>query len=135
MNSSDNQQPRHFSRIPFRADILLEIHLIDAVHTAQLIDISLKGALVKTAQAIPEYIHGRNCSMTLTLGDITHSDCEKITMQGKVAHHEGMLLGIECLHTDIDSMTNLRRLIELNIGDEVLLHQEIGEMLKRVLAE
>ena len=40
-------------------------------------------------------------------------------------HH----LGLFCHHIDIDSITHLRRLIELNLGDETLLQRELAELL------
>lgn len=126
MSTTESKESRHFLRIPFHADVDLHIHLIEEVHTAQLLDISLKGALVKTEKEITSYIDGRNCNMTLLLG----KDDTGITMQGRIAHHEGQLIGLECLHIDLDSITNLRRLIALNTGSEQLLERELGEMLK-----
>ena len=57
-------------------------------------------------------------------------DGEHITMEGKVVHKEDQFIGLECQHIDLDSMTNLRRLVELNTGDENLLGRELSEVLK-----
>lgn len=119
-------ESRRFSRIHFDAVVQLNIHLLDDIHTARLLDISLKGALVETEKAITTFIKQRSCIMTLNLG--AHD--QKITMQGKVIHHEGSLVGLESLHIDIDSITNLRKLIQLNTGDEKLLETELSHMLK-----
>jgi hypothetical protein len=119
-------ESRRFSRIHFDAIVQLNIHLIDDIHAAHLLDISLKGALVKTNKPITTFIKQRSCIMTLTLGD--HD--QKITMQGKIIHHEGALIGIESLHIDIDSITNLRKLIQLNSNDEKSLETELSHMLK-----
>lgn len=126
MNTTDNNKPRHFSRIPFQADVQLHFHLAKEVQTAHLLDISLKGALVETTQPIANAYKGKICSMNLLLG----KDGEHITMEGKVIHQEGQLIGIECQHIDLDSMINLRRLVELNMGDEKLLERELAEVLK-----
>ncbi len=126
MNTIDHHEARHFSRISFHADVALHIHLINEVQTAHLLDISLKGALVQTDKVIDRPITGRSCTMTLSLG----RDGENITMKGDVVHQEGAQIGIECLHIDLDSITSLRRLVELNTGDEQLLERELGEMLK-----
>ncbi len=56
-------------------------------------------------------------------------------MKGNVVHQSGQFIGIECVHIDLDSMTNLRRLVELNTGDEKLLEKELSEMLKIVSAK
>ena len=51
-------------------------------------------------------------------------------MEGKVIHQDGQHIGIECRHIDMESMINLRRLVELNLGDEKLLERELVEVLK-----
>jgi len=126
MKTMDNIKPRHFSRIPFQADVELYFQLINEVQMAHLLDISLKGALVETTQPIANAFTGKACRMVLPLG----KGGEHITMEGKVIHQEEQFIGIECQHIDLDSMTNLRRLVELNVGDEKLLERELAEMLK-----
>lgn len=131
MKTTDSNESRHFSRIPFHADVRLHFDLADHVQTTHLLDISLKGALVKTEQPILKSFMGKNCRLTLVLS----RDGESIIMEGQVVHQEGQLMGIECQHIDVDSMTNLRRLVELNTGDENLLRRELGEMLKIAAAD
>jgi hypothetical protein len=126
MKTTDSNEPRHFSRIPFQADVQLHFHLATEVQTAHLLDISLKGALVETIQPITNAYKGKICRMDLPLG----KGGEHITMDGKVVHQEGQLIGIECQHIDLDSMINLRRLVELNMGDEKLLERELADVLK-----
>jgi len=118
-------ESRHYSRIHFDATVELNIRLLEDIHTAHLLDISLKGALVETDKPITSFIQMRSCLMTLTLG----SHGEQITMQGKVVHHAGSLIGLEALHMDVDSITNLRKLILLNTGSEDLLETELSHML------
>ena len=124
MNTHNEQ--RHFSRITFHADVALKIHLIDEIQSASLLDISLKGALAKTDTLIDKALNGRSCTMTLSLG----RDGEQIVMNGKVVHQAGTLIGMDCIHIDLDSITSLRRLIALNTGSEGLLDRELSEMLK-----
>jgi hypothetical protein len=126
MNTTDSNKPRHFSRIPFHADVQLHFHLAKEVHTAHLLDISLKGALVEISQPISNVYKGKVCRMVLVL----NKDGENITMEGKVVHQDALHIGIECQHIDLDSMINLRRLVELNTGDEKLLERELAEVLK-----
>lgn len=121
-------ESRHYSRIQFDADVELNIRLLEDIHTAHLLDISLKGALLETDKAITSFIQRRSCQMTLTLSN----NSEKIIMQGKVAHHAGHLIGIEALHMDIDSMTSLRKLILLNTGSEEQLEIELSHMLNSI---
>ncbi|OIR17636.1 cyclic diguanosine monophosphate-binding protein [mine drainage metagenome] len=125
MNTTNSTDSRHFSRIPFQADVQLHIYSAEDIETSHLLDISLKGALIKTEHEITRHVTGQRCSMTLYLG----RDGESITMIGEIVHQEGPYLGIECQHIDLDSMTSLRRLVELNTGDEKLLERELSEML------
>jgi len=120
-------ESRHYARIHFDATVELNIRLLDNIQTAHLLDISLKGALVETDQPITTFIQLRSCLITLTLGN-----GEKVTMQGKVVHHEGCLIGLESLHMDVDSITNLRKLILFNTGNESLLGTELSHMLNSI---
>ena len=118
---------RHFSRIPFHAGVELLFHLSKEMKKAQLLDISLKGVLVKITKPFTSAFNGKLCRIILFL----NKNGENITMEGKVIHQEGQLMGIECTHIDLESMTNLRRLVELNLGEEKLLEREMEELLKK----
>lgn len=126
MNKADSNHSRHFSRISFHADVQLSLQSESVVRTPHLLDISLKGALVDIVHPINNSFKGERCTMVLALG----KGGENIKIEGKVAHQEGLLLGIEFQHIDVDSMTNLRRLVELNMADETQLERELGQMLK-----
>lgn len=114
---SDNTQ-RLFSRIPFHAGVLL--HLGADVRPANLLDIALKGALVELQQPAAS-LRGKVCQLKLNLG----KDGEAIVMDGLIVHQEGQRIGIESRSIDIDSLTHLRRLVELNLGDDTLLDREL----------
>ena len=114
---------RRFSRVPFSADI--QLHLAHAVHTGHLLDIAIKGALVKVPQTVAAD-QGVACQLVLPLG----ADGEQIVMEGVVAHREGPRIGIECRHIDVDSLTNLRRLMDFNRGDPALLERELSHLFK-----
>ncbi|MFH1495350.1 MAG: PilZ domain-containing protein [Pseudomonadota bacterium] len=122
MQTPDNEQ-RHFSRISFCADVQLILGWEEA-QPAQLLDIALKGALVELQQPVADRL-GEICQLKLDLGE----GGEVIVMEGVVAHHEGRQIGIECRHIDVDSLTRLRRLVELNLGDEALLDRELSHLL------
>lgn len=123
MKPADINDLRHFSRIPFHAGI--QLHLASTVQTAQLLDIALKGALVETLQPVAA-VRGEACRLMLPLNE----SGEKIVMEGAVVHQEGRRIGIECRHIDVDSLTNLRRLVELNLGDAALLDRELSHLFK-----
>ena len=50
-------------------------------------------------------------------------------MNVKVAHVEGRYAGLVCEGIDIDSVTHLRRLVELNLGDPDLLDRELSSLI------
>jgi len=124
MKSANISNLRQFSRIPFLADI--QLHLAAGVQTGRLLDIALKGALVETAQPVAADL-GAACRLVLPLGE----GGEQIVMEGVVVHREGLHVGIECRHIDVDSLTRLRRLVELNLGDTVLLERELSHLFRR----
>ena len=85
-----------------------------------LIDISLKGALVERPAALDAPV---GTALTL-LVRIEDSPVE-ITMNGTVAHVSSERVGLHCTSIDMESMTHLRRLMELNLGDAGLLDREL----------
>lgn len=91
---------------------------------ARLLDISLKGALLETG----EPWHGKpgeECRLDLELAPGT-----TITMHCAVMHVEGSHVGLRCTSIDVDSITHLRRLVELNSGDPALLEREFGSLIR-----
>lgn len=113
---------RQFSRIVFDAGVVLQTS--SGKHACKLVDISLKGALVERLSPWAERA-GEPCSLMMQLADDA-----AIRMTGEIAHVEGGRLGLHCRDIDLDSVTNLRRLVELNLGDEAALNREISAMLQ-----
>lgn len=114
---------RHFTRIPMDSEVLLICG--DLRWTSQLLDISLKGALLQTPSdfdAIPE----SSCRMSFSLNEIDAT----ITMEGSIIHHDNSQLGLRCDSIDLDSITHLKRMVELNLGDQTLLEREMHELLE-----
>ena len=112
---------RHYSRVPFDARVTLRVRNREL--TVHLVDIALKGALVESTDAHALAIHDP-CRLELALA---HGD-EAITMVGRIAHLKGSHVGVECLEIDINSLTLLRRLIELNTGNAEQTHQELSHL-------
>lgn len=119
----DTQSESHriFSRIPFNAAATL--HLNDATLPVTLLDIALKGALVRTRTA-PTLQLEQACSLLLPLAGAG----EAIEMKGRIAHLEGCNIGIRCEHIELASLTLLRRLLELNTGDTELMDRELSQL-------
>lgn len=117
----DNQ--RRFSRIPFDANVI--IRGPSGIWHSKMLDISLKGLLITRPANWP------NEAVDEFRIEIRPPEAPfSIRMQAHRAHAEADHIGFECSHIDIDSISHLRRLVELNIGDEDVLNRELAEMAK-----
>lgn len=114
------KEKRHFKRIAMDAPITLVCG--DHKWHSRLLDVSLKGALIEAPDDWPDDNPGQ-CRLELQLDDEV---C--ITMEGTVVHSENGNLGYRCDHIGLDSITHLKRLVELNLGDESLLERELAEL-------
>ncbi len=113
-------EQRRFKRIPFDGPV----RIVSEVN-AQLIDISLKGALL----AKPADWEGA-VQQPITIVIPLDGDGMNIRMEGRVAHVDDQRIGVVCVHIDVESITHLRRLVELNTGDSELLQRELSELGK-----
>lgn len=95
-------------------------------------DLSLKGALLTCPTlegVLSSAKRGEACLLRLVLsgtGDAV------VSMDGDIAHVEqisGQLhIGMQCREIDLDSITHLRRLVELNLGDASALDREMAAL-------
>ncbi len=120
-HQNDNNDARHFSRIQFSKPVSLSNS--NNTWQCELIDISLHGALMSR----PDDWHGK-VGETYQL-ELILSDDSKIVMEVKAIHIEQNTLGFACSHISLDSVTHLRRLVELNLGNEKTLERELNELL------
>ncbi len=110
-------EKRRFQRIIYKAEGVLSGDGVDL--PCRVVDLSLKGCLLEFSgpwQGEPSACY----RLTLKL-----SDAVSIEMKLRCIRQEKLLAGFECEHIDIDSMTNLRRLVELNLGDSEVLNREL----------
>ena len=112
---------RHFVRVSFDAPALLTTST-DAF-SVHVLDLSLKGALIM-APAGAALDAGMLCQITIPLAETGNH----IAMSTEVAHVQGLHTGLLCRGIDLDSVTHLRRLIELQLGDPALLERDLGEL-------
>jgi hypothetical protein len=120
MTSSNRRQ---FSRIAFHAPARLVTGR--GQHDVVVLDLSLRGALIRQPPAQHDLRIGDNCSLRIRLGDLDTT----IRMQGAITHIEGSRIGFACHDIDLDSVTHLRRLVELNLGEPSLLERELGALI------
>lgn len=116
---------RNFSRIPFHAQAHLhaeegELHL-----NCEVLDVSLNGILIVK----PDGWRGQltdNYKIDLILENAQLV----IKMAAAVAHVDDGTIGFICKNIDLESISHLKRLVELNLGDEALLHRELASLIQ-----
>ena len=116
---------RNFQRVPFatKAEITCE----EKKFRGELLDISLQGALIEGEEIIP-FETGNICELLI------HLSGSEITLQFDVnfVHREDKKLGFRFIGEDTETMTHLKRLLELNIGSSEILDKEISFWLKNI---
>ncbi|GIZ12944.1 PilZ domain-containing protein [Pseudomonas sp. NCCP-436] len=119
MTDKDHDR-RRFQRIDFNAPCLLVQG--KRQWPVKLHDLSLKGLMVEPPgdwDADPEHPF----EVHIRLGNEA-----EVTMEVLLARSQNRYLGFVCSHIDLDSISHLRRLVELNLGDEALLERELNAL-------
>lgn len=114
-----------FQRILF--DAPTSIRTAERQLTSTLIDISLKGILVKRPHNWAPVDAGE-------VDVIVHLDDGRtqIQMRADLVHTDSEHLGFRCRHIDMDSVSHLRRLVELNLEDPDLLERQLYALVHQV---
>lgn len=115
-------EQRRFHRIEF--DAACDLHWQEQVWPSQVLDISLKGVLLRRPPQWPVAVN-ELCEVTVFL-DGTRAG---IVMAVILRHIEDQYLGFEMQYIDLDSAMYLRRLVELNLGGAELLEREFENLL------
>lgn len=114
---------RYFSRIKFKATAQIEFD--GKEYHAELLDISIKGALfnseIHSAAKIGDIC---NINIHLPSSDIS------LTINAELVHLHKINVGFKFTGIDTDTLTHLRRLIELNTGNSEKTAQELSFWLK-----
>ena len=90
----------------------------------QIIDVSIQGVLLKLFENTDVEV-GSDYQLEIPLGDRD----EIISMDLELMHQDMNTLGLMCTYIDLESITHLRRLVELNLGDSELLERNFGALL------
>jgi hypothetical protein len=117
MQSQNESDSRNFHRILYKANAILSCG--EKTWPCQVTDLSLNGCLLHFELPWSE---DQESIYTLTLN---LSELSKIKMELSIAHVIGDNAGFKCEHIDIDSVSELRRLVELNLGDSNLLKRDL----------
>lgn len=113
-----HDERRRFSRISFHRPAHLSIGSTGTM--VGVLDVSFKGALLEVPLGFDAKPDAR-CTLVIQLdaGEAV------IQIDGQVAHRDAGRLGVRCLSIDLESVGHLRRVVELNLADEALLHREL----------
>ena len=111
---------RQFSRLPIDVSVTLQTR--QQSWETSLIDISLHGALVK----IPPSFETDQAELYQLV--IHLEGGADICMDVLIAHQQNERLGLRCKDIDADSITRLRQLMELNLGNSDLLERELSAL-------
>lgn len=115
------QNRRQFSRV--LCAIQAKLTLGENQFEVKIHDISLNGALIQ--------LDCKGMTLTRQFGllsfQLDNTDFE-IEMNIAVVHQKNNEVGLQCNAIDIDSVSLLRRLIELNLGDDNQLHKELSQL-------
>ncbi|PSW18011.1 PilZ domain-containing protein [Photobacterium sanctipauli] len=112
---------RHFSRILYQVPATLT-HSGDEWQ-AEVRDLSLRGILLTCPDNWRASPDGRYwVKFCLHECDIA------LRMETELVHHDAHYLRMQIYHIDIESAGHLRRLVELNVGTDELLHRELEQL-------
>ena len=117
-----HDERRRFQRIEF--DAPAELRQGNRRWPAKLIDLSLKGLLVERPR-------NWDADLTQDFDAIIHLDrYTHVQMQVELRHEEPSRLGFVCLFIDVESMTHLHRLVELNLADSTEMMRELRQLIE-----
>ncbi|MFW2372340.1 MAG: PilZ domain-containing protein [Gammaproteobacteria bacterium] len=119
-NQDPETERRHYKRIPFIADVLLRQG--DQQWHCRLLDISLKGILI---EYIDEMSITQNDSFEVSL---VLSEDVIINMQAGISHCSEGRCGLVWQNIELEGLSHLRRLLELNLVDANEINRELAEL-------
>jgi hypothetical protein len=126
--SMSESERRQFQRVSF--DTPAKLSLEQQEFSCQIIDLSIHGVLLRAHGVVNSKI-GTRYSLSIPLGQDNASQAESINMQVTLAHNSPESLGFACESISLESITHLRRIVELNSGNSDLLERELESLIER----
>ncbi|AKT28675.1 PilZ domain-containing protein [Pseudomonas syringae pv. actinidiae] len=120
--TDSHAERRRFKRIAF--DAKTDVKQGDNSWKVQLVDLSLKGLLIEKPErwsADP----AQPFEVDIRLSSDVH-----VKMDVEMTHDHNQQLGFVCRHIGLESISHLRRLIELNLGDPAELDRELAALIE-----
>jgi hypothetical protein len=119
-----SDERRHFGRIPFGIETILRTP--EETYLGTLLDISLNGALLEFPYS-PEAFKKR------TLGwlkiRLENETILEFTVEN--AHIDGLQIGVKFTEFNLETLSHLRRLLELNSGDPDQVKKELHFLVEQ----
>lgn len=113
------QERRQFQRIDF--DTPVSLSQGEKSILSEVVDISLKGVLINT-EDLP-FDTERPIDIQIPL-----SDTVRIDMKAKWSHSRNGASGFQWVQVDLESLSHLRRLLEFNSENPLLLDRELAHL-------
>ena len=113
---------RHYQRIGFRTEA--SIMTAETTYSCRLVDLALQGALFQCDQDSPLTI-GQKVRLHIYLPETDIS----LNFTAELIHKHERFCGFLFLTEDVETLVHLRRLLELNIGDNEKTDQEFAHWL------
>lgn len=118
---------RRFSRVSFAHEATLHFPAADWPLPVEVLDLSLNGALLRPAHRnAPLLPVDQPCLLKIFLD----AAGDAIRMDGRLHLRADGCYGLACQAMDLDSVTHLRRLVQLNLGDESLAEREFSRLVQ-----
>lgn len=118
--SDKAKERRQFSRVLF--DAWVELRQGERSWQTTVVDLSLNGLLVSEPM---DWEIDDTKPLVAAIRLDAHATIQMTVLW---RHSRNGHIGFECEHIDLDSISNLRRLVELNLGDPVLLERQLGAL-------
>jgi len=117
---TNNEETRRFSRAPFDGTAQLQVD--DHLVPVELQDISIRGAQIRLLE--PVTLHqGTECRLCLQLDDTSI----RLSLQSQVRHMQDDTAGLIFTLIDVTEMQHLRRIVEVNLGDQGDIRDLLGQ--------
>jgi hypothetical protein len=118
--TADAPNRRRFQRFHF--DGTVKLYSDKAMWESKLVDISLKGVLIERPMEWTGKVGSRYRM------DLRINSSVIISMGVTAAHFMPHRIGFEWQKIDLDSFAELKRLVELNLGDPAILNRELSAL-------
>jgi hypothetical protein len=126
---TNTDEHRRFQRIDFVDDVQIVSDDVDGADNhkwqAHCIDISMRGMLLEVPADFSCSV-GTPYEVLLML-----SEDVIIEMPCTLVHREGQKAGFRAETMSLDSMSSLRRLLELNLADNTEIERELGSLIQQ----